>query len=437
MSTTGSSGNSSGSHSTGSSAKTVRSAAKPGRIRPSRSSLADGCGGARRVALESRETVDRLVVVRTAVALSRRTAKPCCRRAEARVEARDRPVGAECDERTGLSQRADRKGTPRRGALRAEPPRPVVGAVGLAPEHVLRLHRGDNPLGGEARQVLGLQRLDVLDPVPAMQRRRPRLTVCVERLTNAAVARRVRRALEAGAREGRDRPTIVLRVGPERQRPLALRVGLVQPARSRIDHAVDEELRDARPPTAAAGVAVREQLRPVVLLRLGDDRERNDEALDEIAVRFELAQEVVRRERPVHRVAAGQPCRGMLAQRRGVQRVALSVGELRQRTLDGRHSRPLAQLSCRRALLADDLRVLGEGPRAGHARKLERARRRHRGVQVHEGQERRRPLDDVLEQLPANAALTKDAVLEPKAEHPLVRRAALPLGGDRIANVLE
>ena len=224
--------------------------------------LADGDSCARRVALESGETVDRLVVVRTAVALSRRTAKPCCCQTEARVEARDRPVGTERDERAGLSQRADRKGTPRRGALRAEPPRPVVGAVGLAPEHVLRLHRGDNPLGGEARQVLRLQRLDVLDPVPAMQRWRPRLTVCVERLTNAAVARRVRRALEAGAREGRDRPTIVLRVGPERQLSLAFRVGLVQPARSRIDHAVDEELRDARPPAAAAGVAVPEQVRP-------------------------------------------------------------------------------------------------------------------------------------------------------------------------------
>ena len=124
-----------------------------------------------------------------------------------------------------------------------------------------------------------------------------------------------------------------------------------------------------------------EQVLPVVLLRLGDDRERDDEALDEIAVRFELAQEVVRRERPVHRVAAGQSRRGMLAQRRGLQRIALSVGELRQRTLDGRHSRPLTQLSGRHALVADDLRVLREGLRTGHARKLERARRNHRGVQ--------------------------------------------------------
>ena len=181
---------------------------------------------------------------------------------------------------------------------------------------MLRLHRGHNPLGCEARQVLGLQRLDVLDPVPAVQRRRPRLTVCVERLTNAAIARRVRRALEAGAREGRDRPAIVLRIGPERQLPLAFRVGVVQPARSRIDHAVDEELRNAGPPTAAAGIAVREQRFPAVRLRLGPDRERDDEALDEIAVRLELAQEVVRRERPVHRVTAGQARRGMLAQRR-------------------------------------------------------------------------------------------------------------------------
>ena len=247
----------------------------------------------------------------------------------------------------------------------------------------------------------------------------------------------MRRALETGAREGRDRPAIVLRVGPERQLPLAFRVGLVQPARSRIDHAVDEELRDAGPPTATASATVREKLCPVVLLRLGDDRERNDEALDEIAVRFELAQEVVRRERPVHRVTAGQPCRGMLAQRRGVQRVALGVAELRQRTLDGGESSPLAELARRRPVLTDDLGILGESPRAVHACKLERTRGRHRGVQVHEGQERRRPLDGIVEQIPANAALTKDVVLEPEAEHPLVRGAALPLGGEGIANVLE
>jgi hypothetical protein len=106
----------------------------------------------------------------------------------------------------------------------------------------------------------------LLDPMPTMQRQRPRLTVCIQRLANAAIARRVRNALEAGAREGRDRPAIVLRVGPERQRPFALRVGLVQPAGSRIDHAVDEELRGTGPPAAAAGVAMWDQLRPVVLL---------------------------------------------------------------------------------------------------------------------------------------------------------------------------
>jgi hypothetical protein len=58
-------------------------------------------------------------------------------------------------------------------------------------------------------------------------------------------------------------------------------------------------------------------------------------------------------------------------------------------------------------------------------------------VEIHERQEGRRPLDDVLEQAPVNATLTKDAVLDPEAEHPLARRAALPLGGDRFANVFE
>ena len=116
----------------------------------------------------------------------------------------------------------------------------------------------------------------------------------------------MRRALEAGARERRDRAAIVGRIGPERQRALILGVGLVQPAGARVDHAVDEELRNSGPPTAAAGIAVRKQRLPVLRLRLRDDRERDDEALDEIAVRLELAQEVVRRERPVHRVTAGQ-----------------------------------------------------------------------------------------------------------------------------------
>jgi hypothetical protein len=50
-------------------------------------------------------------------------------------------------------------------AVVAQPHRPVVGPVGLQPHLVLRLHRVDDALSGEARQVHRLERLDVLDAV--------------------------------------------------------------------------------------------------------------------------------------------------------------------------------------------------------------------------------------------------------------------------------
>jgi hypothetical protein len=58
-------------------------------------------------------------------------------------------------------------------------------------------------------------------------------------------------------------------------------------------------------------------------------------------------------------------------------------------------------------------------------------------VEVHEGQESGRPLDDVLEQLAADPAVAKDVVLEPVAAHPPARRAAPALGGDGRADVVE
>ena len=127
----------------------------------------------------------------------------------------------------------------------------------------------------------------------------------------------------------------------------------------------------------------------------------------------------------------------MRVQRRRMQCIALSISGLWHRTLDGPDRRPLTQLSGRRAPAADDLCVLRKAPRAGHTRQLQRARRRDRGVQVHEHQERRRSLDDVLEQVTADAAVTENVVFETEAEHPLPRRAAPPLDCDHIANVVE
>jgi hypothetical protein len=101
---------------------------------------------------------------------------------------------------------------------------------------VQRLHRGGDARGGEAGQVVVLQRLDVLDPV-AHAGRGADGRVGVER---GAVAGGVGGALEAGAREQRDRAGVAVGVGPERQRPVALRVRLVEPAGAGVDHAVDE-----------------------------------------------------------------------------------------------------------------------------------------------------------------------------------------------------
>ena len=130
-----------------------------------------------------------------------------------------------------------------------------------------RLHRGRHALGREARQLGVAQRLDVLDPVrrdgvPAGR------AVGVERRRDGAVADRVRRALEAGAREPRDDLRVAPGVGPERLRALAVRSGLEQPRGPGVDHAVDEELRHPGAPAPPAAVALREQRLDLVVGRV-------------------------------------------------------------------------------------------------------------------------------------------------------------------------
>ena len=318
-------GSSSGSHSTGSSANTVRSAAKPARIRPSLVLVADRHGRGRRVARERGEGVDRLVVVRRAVPLAGRTAQRAPPRGRAGIEACDRPVGAERD-RPRPDSRSERIGNARRSQRSgAEPPRPVVGAVGLEPDHVLRLHRGDHALGGEARQVLGLERLDVLDAVadtPAPRRPRGR--------RRAPRARRGRpsRASRTGSRRARTSR----RRGdsaPDRARTARAR----RPrGRARTSQPVPESItpsmknfatpaRQRRPPRRGAEAAPPSRPRCDSGLIVNGMTKRWTRSPLPSSSRSRSSVSSV----AVHPVRAGQPRRRMRAQRRSVQRVALGV----------------------------------------------------------------------------------------------------------------
>ena len=261
--------------------------------------------------------------------------------------------------------------------------------------------------------------------------------VGVEGLADGAVAGRVCRALEAGAREARHRGPVVRRVGPERERPLPFAVGLVEPARAGVDHAVDEELRDPAGEAAAARVAVREQRRPVVLVRLGLDPERRHDARHEVAVRLELAQELERRQVAVHRVHTGDADGREPVQRLHVEAVALRGGESGHGLLDEIRRCGFAQLPGRGAAVADDLGVLVERARPVDPGEGERARGGERGVEVDEHEECGRPVHGVVDERAVDAAVAEDVVVEPVAEHPLAGGAAPPLGGERGADVVE
>ena len=142
----------------------------------------------------------------------------------------------------------------------AEAGRDLLGLQAVAPVEraglvlalrVQRLHRGGDALRREPGQLGVAQRLDVLDAVRGGAVA-ARGAVGVERRGDGAVADRVRRALEAGAGEAGDDLGVAVGIRPERLRALAVRAGLEQPRRARVDHAVDEELRGARAPAAPA-----------------------------------------------------------------------------------------------------------------------------------------------------------------------------------------
>ena len=125
--------------------------------------------------------------------------------------------GSALDHRPVRAEREDRAAAADVGP--AEAGRDLLGLQVVAPVErpglvevggVQRLHRGGDALGGEARELGVAQRLDVLDPVRRAAARAG-VAVGVERGRDRAVADRVRRALEAGAREARDDLGVALR----------------------------------------------------------------------------------------------------------------------------------------------------------------------------------------------------------------------------------
>ena len=238
--------------------------------------FADQRGGVARVAEQRLEAGQGLLrAVGSALRVTGLAAQPAPAHAAARIEPGDRPVGAEADERAGVPDVARPERPP--APLRPERAAPRVGLVGRVVLHVQRLHRRADVLGGEPRQVVVLQRLDVLDAVHAAGHG-ARGPVGVERGPDGAVADGVGGAREAGAGEPGDDGRVALLGRPERHRAAAVRVGLVQPRRAGLDHAVDEELGGAAAPHPAA---LADQRQPGRDLVVGDVRllvQRHDAA---------------------------------------------------------------------------------------------------------------------------------------------------------------
>ena len=190
--------------------------------------------------------------------------------------------------------------------LRPERAAPRVGLVGRVVLHVQRLHRRADVLGGEPRQVVVLQRLNVLDPVHAA-RDGPCRPVRVECGAHGAVAHRVGRAREAGAGEAGDDGGVAFLGRPERHRAAAVGVWLVQPRGAGLDDAVDEELGGPAAPHLPALAEQRQTGRDLVV---GDVRllvQRHDAAGGHPAARVHLAAHLEQLRRPDHHVPAGEP----------------------------------------------------------------------------------------------------------------------------------
>ena len=270
----------------------------------------------------------------------------------------------------------------------------------------------------------------MLDPVRrrAVAAGRP---VGVERGAYRAVSNGVRDALEAGAGEARDRGRVVVGIGPERELPEPARVRLVEPRRSRLDHAVDEELRDAPAPEDPALVA---QAEPRLLLgnrRARVDRERHHEPRREVAARLELAAEAEGLGRAVHAVHARQPAGVHPRERVGVEVELLGVGRLRDRRSDEVVGARLAQLARRDAIDADHLGRVRKRARARDAAGREPGARREHGVEVEERQVAWSAAHRVVDRRRGDRPSGEDRVLEREPAHPLAGAEPIALGAQR------
>ena len=267
---------------------------------------------------------------------------------------------------------------------------------------------------------------------------RRRVAVRVQGGRDGAVADRVRRALEPGAREARHDLGVTAGIGPERLGPLAVRAGLEQPGGARVDHAVDEELRRARAPAPAAAVAQGEQLLDLLVARLRLEQHGHDAAQRQVAARLELGDVVEQRGHAEHHVPAGEAERVAPPQGLGVGVEPLRARALRHPLAHQLHRRRLAQLAGRdAAVVAHHGRARAELARAVDAGERQGGPARQARVVVEEREERGRVADRAGDRVGADALAVEGVVGQPPAEHPLARRAASALGSERAADLVE
>ena len=265
------------------------------------------------------------------------------------------------------------------------------------------------------------------------------LDVGVEHEAHGGVADRVRRDLEAGVGEALDRAASRSGSGQNGSQALAVRVGLLEPGRAAVDHAVGEELHDAAAPQPPAHVAQRQLRLHLLVGRLRRHPQRDPQAHRQLVRALEVAQQVVGRRLAVHHVRAGEAERVEPLQLGHVAGAQLRPAQLRRGAQDEVLRAHLAQLAGRRSVLvADDLGVVREVARAVDLRQLERARRGERGVQVGEPHERGGAVDrggdlgdrrrGVVVQPPGEQPAAVDGARGQRREHLLLRSCS---GSDR------
>src|SRR5215207_5379762 len=236
----------------------------------------------------------------------------------------------------------------------------------------------------------------MLDPVVDTWSLTGRL-VGVERSLHAAVADRVRNALEPGPGEKRDHLGVSLGFGPEGMAPLTFHVGVEEPRRPGLDHAVDKKLRRAAAPEPPAIVAERKLVAHLRHRRVGLLPERNDDTTCEFAILLEPPIDSEVFGSAVHGVDCREPHLAETTKRvlePPVARVHVRRGN---QVLDESHCGPLLQLAGRRAINTDHGRFFFERDWSIDASELERGAIGQRGVAIEELQEHRLAADHLLE----------------------------------------